>query len=242
MAIRSFALGALFASLLVSTACVSDDRSGSSVDALIKKEIAKLVPFDTVELKGPFHADIRVGSGPDLDIEGPAYLIDALDVHLGSDKLSLIVKDGVEAQKDDVIKVSLDTPSLIGLTLAGASKTTVKTPVGDSLGVEVSGASKLTLDGVDVGELGISVSGAADVTASGKAIGARYTLSGAGAFSAQELIAQDVEVNLSGAGSVRVHATRSVKGAVAGIGKLAVSGAPAERHVTVAGIGDVVYE
>lgn len=240
---RRLTLAVLAAGALALGACASDSKGGgSTIDALIKKEIGKLVPFDVVELHGPFQADVRVGNGPDLDIEGPAYLIEALDVHIGSDKLTLKVDEDVDVKSGDWIKVSLDTPALTSLSLAGHGKTTVQAPVGDSLAVDVSGASTLTLSNVNVGQLTIGIAGAADVTAAGTAKKATYTLAGAGAFTAQELVAEDVSVNLSGAGSVRVHATKRIKGAVSGIGKLAVAGSPAERDVNVSGIGDVVYE
>ena len=242
MFLRSLVFGALVTGALLTGGCASDHQGGSSLDQLIKKEIGKLVPFDVVELEGPFEAEVRVGSGPDLDIEGPATLIDALEVHVGSDKLSLVVDEDVDVKEGELIKVSLDTPALTALALDGHSKTTVHAPVGESLAVEVSGASALTLSNVNVEQLTVQVAGAADVTAAGTARKASYTLSGAGAFTAHQLVAEDVTVNLSGAGSVRVHATRRITGAVSGIGKLAVSGAPAERHVSVSGIGDVVYE
>lgn len=244
MTTRCLALVALACTPLLTAACASDTKGGggSRIDAVIKKEIGELVPFDVVELDGPFQADIRVGSGPDLDVEGPTYLIKALDVHVGSDKLILKVDEDLDVQEGDWIKISLDTPALTALTIAGHGKTTVQAPVGESLAVDIRGASTLGLSNVNVGQLTIGIAGAADVTAAGTAKQATYRLSGAGAFTAQELVAEDVSVNLSGAGSVRVHATKRIKGAVSGIGKLAVAGSPAERDVKVAGIGDVVYE
>jgi hypothetical protein len=63
-------------------------------------------------------------------------------------------------------------------------------------------------------------------------------LSGAGGYEAVELQSQDAEVMVSGAGSAKVWAEKTLKATVTGIGSIKYKGDPAIEQEN-SGIGDI---
>lgn len=227
-----------FASLLlfVSAGCAQDvDRAKN----LAERVLSEVVQFEVVELQGPIHADILVGQAPGVAVEGPQELLDGLQVTMANDKLILRLDHDDD---DGFLTARITARTLRLLEVSGAGRITVKDPAGESLTVNTAGASDLTVEGITLKTLRLTVTGAAEALLSGRVSEAHYTMSGAGLIRAEDLLADVAHVNLSGAGSVRLHAARRVEGTVAGVGKVTVAGDPSERAITASGIGDVLYE
>jgi hypothetical protein len=64
-------------------------------------------------------------------------------------------------------------------------------------------------------------------------------VSGAGDVRLERLVAQEAEVEVSGAGSVHVHATDSLTASVSGVGDVVYSGRPEDVQEEVSGVGEV---
>jgi hypothetical protein len=64
-------------------------------------------------------------------------------------------------------------------------------------------------------------------------------VSGAGDVRLDQLVAREAKVEVSGAGSVHVHATDSLTASVSGVGDVVYSGRPEDVQKDVSGVGDV---
>ena len=84
----------------------------------------------------------------------------------------------------------------------------------------------------------ISVDGASDLNGSGEL--ASYTLitSGASDVDLRGLVAGSVEINVSGASDVTIHASQSVTGEVSGASDVRVEGGPSNARVDTSGASD----
>lgn len=230
---------ALSALLVLGVSACAQDASRAKLPA--ERIIDEVAHFEVIELHGPLHADIVVGRGPSVVLEGPEELLERLQVTMGNDRLILrLDHDGDD--DDDFVTARIQTPALHTLDVAGAGRISLKDPAGEALRVTTSGASQLIIEGIALKTLRLTVAGASESSLSGRASEAHFSMSGAGSIRAQNLVTEVAHVDLSGAGSVRLHATERVEGSVAGVGKVTVAGDPKERAIATSGIGDVLYE
>ena len=79
---------------------------------------------------------------------------------------------------------------------------------------------------LDVNNLSVNVAGASDFTLTGNAEKAYFTLAGAGRIEALELQTQTTNVNLAGAGTVRISASEKLTISAGGVGTVEYRGSP----------------
>jgi len=122
--------------------------------------------------------------------------------------------------------LTISTPDLERVSLSGAGKfTTVDAITSDSFDFALSGAGTGDVD-LDVGMCSIMLSGTGTFNVSGKAGSIKVNLSGAGSLDALDLQAGDAEVDISGAGIVRVNCTDYLSIDAAGVGTVEYKGDP----------------
>ena len=116
---------------------------------------------------------------------------------------------------------------------------------GGTLVLEIDGAVNLTGSNnrfitVSVADIeSIRASGAADVEAVGAVRSYSLNASGASDVDAEELVADLVEVDISGASGVEVHATDAISGSVSGASRLRIHGDPKQVGVESSGASNV---
>ena len=73
----------------------------------------------------------------------------------------------------------------------------------------------------------------------GKPADTGFGASGAGDVNARELDADEVDVNISGAGDVEVTALKRIDARISGVGEIDYWGRPEKERTRVSGIGDI---
>ena len=109
-----------------------------------------------------------------------------------------------------------------------------------SLDIMVTGAARLDFE-IEAKKLIIDLSGASECDFRGKVDEFRVHLSGAGDIDALDLIARDVEIDLSGAGGARVNAKDRLDVSISGLGSVRYRGEP-EIHKNISGLGSLKRE
>ena len=136
------------------------------------------------------------------------------------------------------ITFNIGTDRLEGILINGATTIDGRgTFNADSFTLEVNGAGGAELE-LDAGSVSVVVNGAARIDLSGTADSLSINNNGAAIITARRLIAQDAAVTLNGAGSVQVHAERTLNASVAGVGSVTYWGSPALTR-SVAGLGAI---
>jgi hypothetical protein len=106
----------------------------------------------------------------------------------------------------------------------------------------LSGAQQLRLKNFDQDTLVVQASGAADVEGEGKARRLEARITGAGDLKLDELVVEDAEVMISGAGDARIDARRSARVQISGAGDVSFKCRPAmQPDVHKSGFGDVHF-
>jgi len=96
--------------------------------------------------------------------------------------------------------------------------------------IELSGVGSVDAKGVDEDKLFLEMSGVGNIEIEGKVDRLDVTLSGVGDFELRDLVAQDARVRHSGVGSADVRAENDLDVRVSGIGSVRYHGKP--RHLT----------
>jgi hypothetical protein len=129
----------------------------------------------------------------------------------------------------------------LSLTLEGAGAMRVAADyrvVKASLG----GIGSMRLDGVSGDGVELNLQGAGVVTLTGRARWLKADLGGLGSLDAQQFNADSVDIDLSGLGNARVTAHQNVNLNLSGLGSVTVYGKPLNRKVSVDGLGKVSWK
>jgi hypothetical protein len=104
--------------------------------------------------------------------------------------------------------------------------------------IHASGGSALAIDDLRATSLRVDGSGALDAKLAGRVEKEEVTISGAGSYRAERLVASNATVSVSGIGNVIVHATGTLDASISGAGIIEYAGDPVvTEHVS--GIGRV---
>ncbi len=130
-------------------------------------------------------------------------------------------------------------PTLTELDIAGAGEFVSEGVItGDELDIDLSGASSGMLN-LDYDEISLEVSGAGSAEVAGRADEFKADIAGAADIKARDLITQNANVSIAGAGSISVHCTGDLDVSIAGIGNCEYFGNPKTVNRSVAGLGSV---
>ncbi len=135
--------------------------------------------------------------------------------------------------------VYVTLPTLTELDIAGAVEFVSEGMItGDELDIDLSGASSGMLN-LDYDEISLEVSGAGSAEVAGRADEFKADIAGAADIKARDLITQNANVSIAGAGSISVHCTGDLDVSIAGIGNCEYFGNPKTVNRSVAGLGSV---
>lgn len=180
-------------------------------------QVRDVTGFDEIRVECAFDLEITVGPAFSVELTYDDNLIDLIQTDVRGGTLILDCDEDLDADRSCRVRIAM--PALVGITVNGAADIDVRGLAGEAFEYELRGAADLQIQGA-VGRLNIH-------------------LLGAGNIDARDLIAQDVDVQLSGTGSVRVHATERFDGRVSGCGSIQYSGDPPHARENVSGIGSI---
>ncbi len=137
------------------------------------------------------------------------------------------------------IEVNVSTPGLRRIIANGAVNLQTQNPIkSDELELELSGASKGNIE-IDVEEFIFLSSGASNVKIEGKAYQAQMKVSGASEIKAFDLLLKKLYLQISGAGHAEVNVLQELDVHVSGAGSVKYQGSPSEISQQVSGAGSV---
>src|SRR6185312_9528401 len=137
-----------------------------------------------------------------------------------------------------VAHVTLRFRRLDVIALTGNVRIDVPKLETSSLRIAASGGSRLSIDDLRAKSLRVHGSGALDAKLAGRVEKEDVSISGAGSYRAEHLLAKDATVSVSGVGDVLVHASNTLRASISGAGVIEYVGNPTvTEHVS--GIGRV---
>ena len=202
-------------SLLVILAAGCDWR-GVRGNGTIKTEQRPVTSFTRIDAGGFYDIQWHPGA-PSLSIRTDENLLGNVETKVVGNVLKIEIHGQISPTRG--ITIVLTSPSLGGADLSGALKLEATDLSGERFTLETSGATKVTL--------------------AGRTTRLVASLTGASKLDAGALQTEEVEVAVTGAGKAEVTATKSLKAAITGAGRVTYGGNPPTVQKNVTGAGKI---
>ena len=232
----------LFLVLAVVAMATSSCRSiwGKRVrgDGSIKSEERTVNSFKNVEASGAVDVYVSQGELKPVKIETDGNLLQYVEVIQSGDKIIIRQRRGFNLDPTDKIKVYVTTPVYNKIDVSGASNIygTGKITNTEDIKLEVSGAGDIKME-LDAPAVQAEVSGAGSVNLKGQTKSFDLDLTGAAKGHCADLLSENTDVHITGAGDADVYASVKLNADVSGAGSVTYKGGATNvsQHVTGAG-------
>ncbi len=239
-----------------------------SVSGEIVHNEMNLDDFNEIFIAGPVDLVIKQNGGYDLQVDTYESIMDLFRVEVIHDVLFLYLEDTSKTSKIDidfeidgidnmrlyshmsgskfkwpgnkkVVDVVLSVDDLVKISVYGESS--IKTDgkyKGEDLVLNVAGAVHFDAD-LEVNTLDIDLAGAGNIEIRG--ITEEFTLecAGAGSIKAYDFIAEKVELDIAGACTAQVYASKYIDVELDGIGSVKYKGNPEKMNLEKNGLGSI---
>ncbi len=213
-------LTALIAVLVGLTALPQASQAGT--------ETRDVAGFTAISLRGGATVRVRQGEPASVRVTADDALLPMLETVVDKERLEIRWKRGESGdsrmQRTGAVTVTVVTPRLTALSVAGSGDIEVAPFNTPKLDVSVAGSGSTRLDTLAGDELAVRVAGSGDVRASGQVARLAISIAGSGDVALAELKADDVSVRIAGSGDVQIHANKTLAIRIAGSGDIVYSG------------------
>ncbi len=171
-------------------------------------EVHYLSGFKAIDVGGVFQVEITAGKDFGVEVEADDNLLPLITMKVSGGKLE--IRSDKRIKSSNPIRIRISAPDIDNLEVTGAANVTVNDLKNSGLTVDSSGASKIKISG-ETARLTVDVSGATKVDA-------------------ENLRAETVSVEASGASHVGVNVSGTLRADASGASKIVYSGYPDERR------------
>lgn len=207
----------------------------AATPALAAERTIAIGSFDRVRVDGAYVVTIATGRSPRATLTGTDAQIAHTEVEVNGS--TLVIHAGMRelgapmaTRAVQPLTIALSTPTLIAVTVIGGAQVNVDRLKGPRNDLSVSGTGAIRIDAADTDQLAATVIGNGSMQITGRARAARLITNGPGTIDADGLDAGDLIVRLDGTGETRARARYTATVDDAGLGHVAIAGAP---HCTV---------
>ncbi len=203
----------------------------------VKTETRSIGQFNNVHVSGSIDVYVRQDSNTSVKVEADENLLEYVIVENDGGTLSIHQREGVNLKPTRSIKVYVSGNSFRHFKASGACDIFGENKItsDESISIDLSGASDIKMElkapGVDA-----ELSGAGTISLSGET--KDFTVDGSGSTDVKcyELLAENVNVSLSGAGDAQVFASVKLDVEVSGAANVKYKGNPViSRQISGAG-------
>lgn len=193
-------------------------------DGNVITEERKVSSFNKIDISGNFEVLIKQGDTEQLEIEADKNLLELIEAKTKDN--TLVIKSKKAIGNVESLKLYITFVDIKDIDISGAVELNSKgTIAAEELEIDISGAADVNID-VEANLLKMDMSGASETTLKGKAENFEIELSGAGDLQAEKLKTKHTVVDISGAGSAKVFAKKTLNVEVSGAGSVQYKGKP----------------
>ncbi|WP_126973505.1 head GIN domain-containing protein [Gynurincola endophyticus] len=205
-------------------------------------QITRTIPldrFEAIKVSGAYDRVTFIQSDRfELVYEGYQNLYDNLEIRNRNGELIIENKKRFLRMVSNTPRLTIYGKDLSKVNLSGATNFYAEhIENNNQLDIYSSGASEMKID-VKCPSVKVKLSGAGSVKISGLTRDFTATISGAADIKAYDLMSENTEVNISGAGNAQVYASKSLNAKATGAGNISYKGDPVVR-VKTSGVGSV---
>lgn len=228
----------LMAILISSCGLTDDEGLFDCVDGdgnIVSQEL-DLDDFSKIDLKIAGDVYVTQGDSQKVVVEAPQNVIHELDLDVRSERWEIEFDDCV---KDYEIKIYITIPEIKELRISGSGMIYGENDFNiGNLVLRVSGSGDIDIV-ANMEDLDAKISGSGKMKLEGEADKLELKISGSGDYRAFDLIAEDVDVEVSGSGDCEVTANDELDVEIRGSGDVYYKGEP-EVNTDISGSGDVI--
>ncbi|MBC7890130.1 MAG: DUF2807 domain-containing protein [Ferruginibacter sp.] len=225
-----------FFALLLLGSC--DHRTGSGNIITEKRNTGD---FTGISVGGAFTVEIKTGPVTAVEVESDDNVIRFIETTVSGNTLKIRTKNGAGFNYAH-FKVYITAPEIKSIHTSGAANVKVNGALKSEgkISFDVSGAGDITAS-VDAPEISAELSGAGTIDLSGRTRNYEAEVSGSGNLKSGNLQSENTDVQVSGAGTARVHASVKLKANASGAGNIYYKGGANVQQKT-SGAGNVRNE
>ena len=203
----------------------------------IVKETRVVPAFDAIDLSGAWDVTLKQGPNQELTVETDENIMPLVRTEVVNGVLRIDVKKPIGHTTKMVLYITVK--DLKKIDASGAvdihTETCITVP---ELSIDASGASEAKLE-LAVQRIILDCSGASKFKMSGKATDVKMDLSGASDIYAFDLLAENYDLEISGAGNAQISVSKKFKAEVSGAGTIRYKGSPTEINQDISGAGSI---
>ena len=206
-------------------------------DGNVLKETRKVSNFDGIEVSGAFDIIIKQGATEEVIVEADANLLPLIRTDVVGSTLQIETRKPINHVT--VMKVYVTVKDLKRIDVSGAVDINTDGRITvPELSFESSGASESKME-LAVQKLKLDCSGASKLRFSGSATEVGMDLSGASDIFAFDLLAENYDIDISGAGNAQINVSKKIRAEISGAGSVKYKGSPANVDQSVSGAGSI---
>lgn len=192
--------------------------------------------FTAIEAGGAYPVEVTIGSPAKVEVQADDNILPYIKTTVNNGELNIHTQSGVQFTNAH-FKVYVTVPRLERVKASGAAEIIVNNTIKDpgQLKFMASGAAKIQAP-VDAPQVQAECSGAGQITLTGRTRDLKTEASGSGDVKAGELLSENTDAHVSGAGTCYVYASINLKAAASGAGTIRYKGgARVDQQVSGAG-------
>jgi hypothetical protein len=219
---------------VVMTGCLVLGERGNGK---VTREERKVSSFDAIDVSGAFDIILAQGSTPGVIVETDENLLKIIktDVHGGK----LTIEQSKPIQHANSMKIFITVTDLKSIDMSGAVDVITEGRLTlPELSISGSGASDSKFD-LDVRKLDVDCSGGSKLKFRGIATSTHMEVSGAVDLFAYDLVTDNFELDISGAGKAQINVNKEMNVDISGAGSVRYKGNPEKRIENVSGAGSI---
>lgn len=184
---------------------------------IAKSETRNVRNFDKIEANGAVNLEINAQKDFSFSIEADDNLLQNIKTEVSDNTLKIYSEGEISPKTPINVKISL--PEIVGLDVNGASNAILSGATSDLIVLKANGASKIKIDG--------------------QVIKLKADASGASTIEAENMKAEDVDINANGASSASVLATEELHMDASGASKIFYVGEPKRIKQNASGASSI---
>lgn len=203
--------------LLVSTLLASCKLTGIKGNGDVISEIRAIEDFNRIDVSGNFDVEVQVGEPLKIEILAESNLMKYIKTKVRNNTLYIMTKENLRPRDD--LKIIISVAKLEAIECSGVNDVIAQGVSSDKFEIDLSGAASIKISG-NANRLYIDVSGAADLLAK-ELITEDIRIDVSGAANAEIHASNSCDANVSGAGYIELYGSaQDVNMNISGAGSL----------------------
>lgn len=189
-------------------------------------EDRKAAGFTSIDVSEGIEVTLSMGDTESVAVTAPEDYIDRVITEVNGGELDIYIKGNNVGNKGRNVKVMVVAKSIKGIeSSSGSSLTTTNSVKGEELRVSVSSGAHVNVE-CEADKVSVGASSGAGATVHGSAIYLSTDASSGSHIAAENLIAENVNANVSSGAHIKVHASKELNADASSGGSVKYSGSP----------------